>query len=141
MKRAFKRISLPKPAVSSGERDSSIALINVVFLLLVFLLVAGSFRPSIPDGFEWTETRSELGRGVIEGHIVLDGAGKVWNRGEEVTLEELAELLGNTGDGAGSITVLVDRRAKIGHLSALTDTLRNAGVGAIRIIALEAGAP
>ncbi|MEO0980753.1 MAG: hypothetical protein AAFY24_26070, partial [Pseudomonadota bacterium] len=81
MKRYTKPIHLPKP-LPSRSADSSLALINVVFLLLLFLLVSGTLRPPLPDAFEWAETTETDGEGEVRNTLVLTRAGALWFEGE-----------------------------------------------------------
>ena len=92
MKRYTKPIHLQelKP---HRRADSSLALINVVFLLLLFLLVSGTLRPPLPEGFDWAETQQNDGSGKLEGSLVLDRAGTVWFDGEVLAYDDLGPFL------------------------------------------------
>ncbi|MEL7526394.1 MAG: hypothetical protein AAFN16_11515, partial [Pseudomonadota bacterium] len=108
MKRYTKPIHLPKP-LPSRSADSSLALINVVFLLLLFLLVSGTLRPPLPDAFEWAETTETDGEGEVRNTLVLTRAGDLWFEGE--VLDE-AGVDGFFADLAGhkrTLSVQVDR--------------------------------
>lgn len=136
--RSRKRISLPKPTVVSGARDGSIALINVVFLLLVFLLVSGTARPLLPADFQWTTTSQQGAGGRPEGDFVVDRKGQIWSGDRLLSEADLDRMIAEAGGTAGNVTVLVDRRAKVGDLFALSELLRNNGKGTMTLITVEA---
>lgn len=140
MKRYSKPIHLPKP-VAGLKRDSSLALINVVFLLLVFLLVSGTLRPTLPEGFEWAETSSDNGAGSSQGSFVLDREGQMWFDGKQLTGSDLETLLPELTGSAGRLIVQVDKRADMAAIAGLADRLKAAGLSKLTLITVEAGQP
>ncbi|WP_306146101.1 biopolymer transporter ExbD [Roseibium sp. MMSF_3412] len=140
MKRYTKPIHLPKP-LPGRSADSSLALINVVFLLLLFLLVSGTLRPPLPDAFEWAETTETEGEGQVRNTLVLTRTGDIWFEGE--ILDEagfdgfLADLAGRTE----TLSVQVDRHAKMEDLGRLATRMRTAGVKGLSFVTIEAENP
>ena len=137
MKRYTKPIHVPKP-LAHRRADSSLALINVVFLLLLFLLVAGTLRPPLPDKFEWAETKSESGEGNIQNSLVLTSSGSLWFGGDELDDHGLSEFLAEASGSIESMSVQVDRRAKMRAVATLAQRLRAAGVKKLSFITIEA---
>ena len=140
MKRYTKPIHLQelKP---HRRADSSLALINVVFLLLLFLLVSGTLRPPLPEGFDWAETQQNDGSGKLEGSLVLDRAGTVWFDGEVLAYDALGPFLEARQSDRTHMVVQVDKRARMEAISALADRLKAGGVKRLTLMTVEAGAP
>ncbi|MBG6205437.1 biopolymer transporter ExbD [Roseibium album] len=140
MKRYTKPIHVPKP-LAHRRADSSLALINVVFLLLLFLLVAGTLRPPLPDEFEWAETSSESGKGNIQNSLVLTRSGSLWFAGTELDEQGLIDYLAQSPEFKNNMSVQVDRRAKMEAVAQLAQQMRSAGVKNLSFIAIEANEP
>jgi len=54
-----------------NAREPTIALINVVFLLLVFFMIAGSIAPPLSNSVQLAETRDLEGREPLRGIVLL----------------------------------------------------------------------
>lgn len=120
--------------------DSSLPLINVVFLLLLFLIVAGTLRPPLPEDFAWAETRQNDGAGNIRGGLVLTREGEVWLDGEPLDREGRADFLRQAAELGGALSVQVDKRALTQAVAALAAEARAHGVARLSLITVEAGA-
>lgn len=140
MKRYTKPIHVPK-AIKHRAVDSSLALINVVFLLLLFLLVSGTLRPPLPDEFEWAETTAEEGSSDIQSSLVLTQSGKLWFAGSELDEDGLSDYLASKVDGAGPLSVQVDRRARMEYVAELARRLRSKGVRNLSFVTIETDQP
>lgn len=140
MKRYTKPIHLQelKP---HRRADSSLALINVVFLLLLFLLVSGTLRPPLPEGFDWAETQQDNGSGKLDGSLVLDREGTVWFDGEILTDEDFGPFLEAWTPDRSRMVVQVDKRTRMEAVSALAGRLKAGGVKQLTLMTVEAGAP
>ncbi len=120
-----------------------IPLINIVFLLLIFFMLAGTLTP--PEPFSVEPPQSERGEGAdarLEGVILLgpDGAiafeGETLEGGDEALravvgrrIEAEADLeLQLRADGAASATRVMD----------VMDRLREAGAERVRLITVRA---
>ena len=140
MKRYTKPIHLPKP-LAHRPADSSLALINVVFLLLLFLLIAGTLRPPLPEDFEWAETNAEDGRGDIQGSLVLTRSGEIWFDGTRLDEEATNDLLQGLGEETDRMSIQVDKRSKIEKIAKLADKLRLHGFRHLTLVTIEAEQP
>ncbi|GAA0781642.1 hypothetical protein E1180_21205 [Roseibium denhamense] len=140
MRRYTKPIHLPKPPPSRPP-DSSLALINVVFLLLVFLLVSGTLRPPLPDAFEWAETASKTGGGPLQGSFAIDRDGSIWFAGEMIGAEDIVTTVPLAGSGNGTLTVQVDRRAPMAAIAKVTARLEGSGITALSLVTIDAEGP
>ncbi|WP_420415065.1 biopolymer transporter ExbD [Roseibium sp.] len=137
MKRFSKPIHLPE-LIKGPKRDSSLALINVVFLLLVFLLVSGTLRPPLPNEFDWAETTSDNGGGTLQGSLVLDRTGGIWLGAEKLSDPEIDKLLADLAVGGGKLSLQVDRRAQMSSVSAVAKRAKEFGLKTLSLITVEA---
>lgn len=140
MKRYTKPIHLPQ-AMAHRSADSSLALINVVFLLLVFLLVAGTLKPTLPEGFAWAETTSEAGTGSIQGSLVLARTGEAWFEGERLDTAQLEAFVAKASEETDKLAVQVDKRTRMDAVAALANTLRANGIKHLTLVTVEADEP
>lgn len=107
-------------------------LINVVFLLLAFFLVAGTLAARPPEGLALVSL-SEGAPAPLPGVVVLEaGGGRRWPAG----VADAAELVATLPPGAGAVArILPDRAAPATALLALAQELRAAGAAQVRIVA------
>lgn len=124
------------------REENLVPLINVVFLLLIFFLVAGALRPFATHGVEPAATSSiEAGADPANPIVVaLDGTIRV--SGAVVGLDGLA---GHLGALAGSVPptlhIVADRRLPAGLMLEIVESLGAAGIRDIRLVTIhEAGA-
>ena len=140
MKRYTKPIHVPK-VMAHRAADSSLALINVVFLLLLFLLVSGTLRPSLPEEFEWAETTAQEGSGSLHGGIVLTRSGEVWYQGMRLDQSALEQVLLEVVVTVDRLPVQVDRETRVEAIAELAEKARAAGIGRLSLVTVEAGRP
>jgi len=140
MKRYTKPIHLQE-LIPHRRADSSLALINVVFLLLLFLLVAGTLRPPLPEGFDWAETTKSEGASDIQGGLVLTREGGSWAGGEQLDDESLTAFLEETAQMTDRLTVQVDKRTRIEAIAALASKARRSGLQSLSLVTVEADNP
>ncbi len=137
MKRYTKPIHVPQ-VTGHRREDGSLALINVVFLLLLFLLVAGTLKPSLPEDFAWAETTVDTGSGNIQGSLVLTQEGEVWFEGRSLGEDDLRAFLESALSVSDRLSVQVDKRARMESVARLADRLKAGGVGHITLVTIEA---
>lgn len=140
MKRYTKPIHLQE-LIPHRKADSSLALINVVFLLLLFLLVAGTLRPPLPEDFAWAETINQDGTSNIQGGLVLTRDGAVWADGRQLNDKDLEAHLKTVAGASDRLTVQVDKRARMEAVAALAALARSSGLQALSLVTVEAGGP
>ena len=127
----MKRLYQPK-FTSTGSRDSEenvLPLINIVFLLLIFFLMAGAI--TTPDIFEVSPPSNnespELG---TERVILMAKDGRYAYENTEVSLDDLPALIraaaGN--NAAQKFKIKADASVHSGKVIAVMEMLRNAGV-------------
>jgi biopolymer transport protein ExbD len=140
MKRYTKPIHLQE--LSPHRRaDSSLPLINVVFLLLLFLLVSGTLRPPLPEDFAWAETSRDEGTGNIRGGLVLTRNGQVWSEGQLLESGDLPAFLLQAARTSDLLTVQVDKRAAMEAVADLAAQARTSGISRLTLVTVEADGP
>ncbi|WP_071795173.1 ExbD/TolR family protein [Natronohydrobacter thiooxidans] len=121
------RRALIQTARPHGE--PTIALINIVFLMLIFFLIAGSLAPR-PDSDVALVSLTEIKTEPPSDALVMLADGSLRHAGETLTREDALVRFGDTAH----VRLLPDRDAPAGELVALAQTLRAAGVAELVIV-------
>jgi biopolymer transport protein ExbD len=140
MKRYTKPIHVPE-VISHRAADSSLALINVVFLLLLFLLVSGTLRPPLPEDFDWAETTAETGSSNIQGSLALAQNGEIWFQGAPLDDVEFQKFLGEAEGRTDRLTIQVDKRAKMEAVASLAAKFKSTGIKHLTLVTIEVNQP
>jgi len=126
----------PAPQKTPRRRpDPTITLINVVFLMLTFFLIAGTLAPSLPDKVRLVRL-AEVDPINAPDLLALDAEGRILWQGREATPQEYAATLTRVGIAR----ILPDRDAPAAAVVALARDLRNAGATDVRLMT-ERGVP
>lgn len=110
------------------RRDSTIPLINVVFLMLVFFLIAGTVAPPLDPNLNLVQTNDLEGREPPDA-LVLHADGRLSFRGQAVTPD--THLLEND---TGPIRIVPDRDVSAQRLMEVTSALRRAGAPSLILV-------
>lgn len=129
--------------LSSGrrqhERDDLIPLINVIFLLLIFFMIAGtlSHRPSVEVSF--VETAVSPATQPPQDTLIVTADGTAYYEGSPVAPEDLESVLATDGtlDREAPFPVVVDRAVTMSALKPISDGLKRSGLARLRIITLN----
>ena len=114
------------------KREPTIALINIVFLMLVFFMVAGTLAQPPEPGLTLVETRDLEGRAPPDA-LVIHPDGRLAYRGEPV--EDAARFLSRLDEKArDTIRIVPDRNAPAERLVTLGRDLRAAGAKRVLIV-------
>ncbi len=123
-------------ALTQTERPRSeptIALINIVFLMLIFFLIAGSLAPR-PESDVALVSLPGITTEPPSDALVMLADGSLRHAGDTLTPEAALVRFGDTA----RVRLLPDRDAPAGELVALAQGLRAAG-GAELVIVTERG--
>ncbi|MGF1553318.1 MAG: ExbD/TolR family protein [Paracoccaceae bacterium] len=122
---------LSRPPRRQDDEERVLPLVNIVFLLLIFFMLAGRLAPS--DPFEVEPARSERAERAEErpstllvgtgGRLALDGA----------VVDEAALIGRLAGASARRLVVRADARVEADRLVRLFGRLRGVGVAAIEL--------
>ena len=118
------------------QREPYGPLVDVVFLLLVFFLLAGTLEPLRP--LEVNPPESEQADLADSGalKILLDAEGRIAVAGEVLEVEALATVLGEREDRETprSVQVEADGMAAAGAVLALLEQLRALGFARLELV-------
>ena len=117
-----------RPAPQRRVRDSTIALINVIFLMLIFFLIAGTVAPPLDPDLELVNTDGLEGREPPDA-LVMHKDGTLSFRGSPV--EPAAYMAGH---GDGPVRIVPDRDAPGPRLIDVTGSLRRLGAPSVILV-------
>ena len=112
-------------------REPTIALINIVFLMLVFFMVAGTLAPPLERDLSLVRTDDLEGRAPPDA-LVIHADGRMAYRGTEQT-DVGSYVAGLERDALEAIRIVPDRDLPAADLVALGRELRRAGAGRVII--------
>ena len=121
---------LPRPRPRT-RAEPTIALINIVFLMLIFFLIAGTLAPPLDPDLRLVSIR-DLDGAVPPDALVLSAAGEVRFRG--AATDPATHVAGLSAEARATIRIVPDRAAPAGALVTLAGALRDAGAGRVVIV-------
>lgn len=121
-----------KPRARS-DREPTIALINIVFLMLIFFLVAGSLTPPLDTGLTLVRTADLEGTAPADA-LVVHADGRLSWRGAEMATPE-AFLSHQPDEVRARVRVVPDRDLPAAELVRIGRLLRSAGAERVVIVA------
>ncbi|WP_138469292.1 biopolymer transporter ExbD [Poseidonocella sp. HB161398] len=127
------RRRLPAPRRAS---EPTLALINIVFLMLIFFLVAAQLARPLERGLQLVETADPRTVAPPDA-LVLGADGGIRFRGQAATAESAYALLAGEG-AAETVRVMPDRAAEARRVVALAGALKALGAGRILIVTGQA---
>ncbi len=110
------------------KRDSTIPLINVVFLMLVFFLIAGTVAPPLDPTLHLVQTSDLEGREPPDA-LVLHADGSLSFRGQSTAPD--AHI---AASGTGPTRIVPDRDVPAQRLMEVTGALRRAGATSVILV-------
>lgn len=116
----------------ASRREPTIALINIVFLMLVFFMVAGTLTQPLDRDLRLVDTAELDGRAPVDG-LVLHADGRMSHGGAALAsaTDYLAAL---ESDAPGTVRVIPDRALPAGVLVAVARELRAGGAERVLIV-------
>ncbi|MDO6591228.1 biopolymer transporter ExbD [Loktanella sp. D2R18] len=115
-----------------AQSEPTIALINIVFLMLIFFMIAGALAPTLDDEIKLIAT-DELDGRAPPNTAVLREDGTLYLRGEAVTVEQ-AIAASETGENGRDIRLVADRAVPANLLMERVGELRAAGATSVWIV-------
>ncbi len=114
------------------NREPTIALINIVFLMLIFFLVAGTLAAPLDKDLSLVRTAEIEGTTPADA-LVIHADGRMSHKG--IAVASAAEFLGQLPpEGLVRVRVVPDRDLPAGQLVALGRALRSAGAQQVAIV-------
>lgn len=132
------RFEPPRPR---NDEERVLPLINVVFLLLIFFMLAGRIAAS--DPFEVAPPRS-ASEGAVQRHdmlVLIDAEGRLALDGEIMTKAALQEAVADriASNRQVRVRLKADGRAEAAGVVALMQTLRESGVERLKLLTVPEG--
>lgn len=119
-------------ARASTRREPTIALINIVFLMLIFFMVAGTLAQPLDKDLTLVDTSELEGRPPPDG-LVMHADGRMSYRGEPVASANT--FLAQQDEAAReAVRIVPDRDLPAAELVTLARQLRIAGAGRVLIV-------
>lgn len=114
------------------EREPTIALINIVFLMLIFFLVAGTLAAPLDKELRLVSTVNLEGSAPADA-LVLHADGRITHRGTEIT--SVADFVAGLPEVARArVRIVPDRELPAAVLVAQGRALRDAGAERVVIV-------
>ena len=131
---------LTRPRAKTDHEENLIPLINIVFLLLIFFMLAGRLAPSDPMALEPPHADVRQRAGTTQVLVSIGATGQISLGGEPLAPEALAEPLGATwSEDARVLQIKADAALDAADFIALLDRFRAAGAEEIELLTLPRG--
>lgn len=114
------------------QREPTIALINIVFLMLVFFMVAGTLAQPLDPALKLVRTQDLDGRAPPDA-LIVHATGQLDYRGE-VQEDAAAFVSGLSEEQRGIVRLVPDRDLPASELVALTRALQQAGARKVMLV-------
>ena len=119
------------PSASKARKEPDLTgVINIVFLILIFFVIAGSLRPYSARDIKLAKTVANESQSGISAPLVVHADGRIVYRGGEVVIDELEGVLAGDDrrDGSRPLVIVADHRLDAGRMLDVLAKVRAAGV-------------
>lgn len=114
--------------LKQSKRDPSIALINIVFLMLIFFLIAGTLAAPLDADLQLVETSNLEGREPPDA-LVLRADGTLSFRGALTDTQQYMQA-----HAEGPVRIVPDRKSSAQRLVEVASELRGYGASAVILV-------
>lgn len=119
---------------SSGE-ENIVPMINVVFLLLIFFLLAGTLTQRPPFDLEPVATTLQPPGEAPENGLYISAGGDLFFQGSAISLDALSVRVASADiSSKAALDVIVDRRLTGEKLFPVMEALSKSGLAKIRLV-------
>lgn len=119
--------------------DGTLPLINIVFLLVLAFMMAGTIAAPLPSDFD--PLRSEAGKQADAGPtletLTVNRSGLFSREGREISVSDVDLLFGEISISKSDLEFRVDARAPANAVIALLGSAERAGIKDVQIITLS----
>jgi biopolymer transport protein ExbD len=130
----------PRPKPTRDSEANLIPLINIVFLLLIFFMLAGRLAPTELMALEPPRSDSLRSAQVTTLVVLVDQSGQIRLEGETLDEETLAERIAlHLADGPQPLQIKADAALDAMQLLDLLERLRAAGAEELDLLTLARG--
>ena len=117
--------------------DQLIPLINIVFLLLIFFLVAGQVEQQSAQAVQPPVLDQESLSQRLDKHFLVTSAGDIFYGGEQIRLQQLDSFVEKQATNLDEIIVKADRNITAEKLSPLLRALNTTSSQKIRFVTVS----
>lgn len=116
-------------------REPTITLINIVFLMLIFFLIAGTLAPPLDPDLSLVSTRDLEGREPPDA-LVIGASGLTTYRGQPMGAAAYVAQMGDLDaiDGITTVRIVPDRELAAHHLLEVGRALQEAGADKVLLV-------
>lgn len=125
-----------EPSRTPSDDERILPLINVVFLLLIFFMLAGHLAASDPFHIEPPESASQDEPGPAAVVVLIGADGRIALDGVEVNEAGLKSGLAALADEGREVRVKADGTAPAIRVVAVMELMREAGVKTLRLLTI-----
>jgi len=120
------------------QPDGTLPLINIVLLLVLAFMMAGTFAEPLPPEFDPLRSEAEVPKQEVVQTVVLtmDAEGVLSREGINLTSDDLDALLGVLGRRDDVLEVRADARSPAVRVITLLRSAEKAGIPDVRIVTL-----
>ena len=133
---------MTEPLVCFRRRDKNddnmIPMINIVFLLLIFFMVAGHISADSREAIELPEAQRGQDAEPDTTRIAISASGGVSIAGTPASGQDLENWLSESRRDI-SVALMADKSLKAADLDPILDLFRQRGMAKIRLLTLEGG--
>ncbi len=125
-----------QPPRPKNHDERILPLVNVVFLLLVFFMLAGRLAVTDPFPVDPPESNSETTPPVGKVVVLVGADGRLAVDGDVVAETALADIVADRLDAGGEVPVELkaDANTDANRVIAVMEDLRDAGVSKLRLL-------
>ncbi len=126
-----------------GADENLIPLINIVFLILIFFLVASTLRSFDPAGLELSEAQAEVSADQGPNVLIAYADGRLALAGEDVAPEALAARLAAFSQAQPELPLLIapDRALPADALVEIAEAAQAVGIANVKLIVRKRDSP
>jgi len=130
-------LSVKSPRKKQSD-DALIPLINIVFLLLIFFMVAGSIQPSIPVELNHP-VAAQIDHPITAQpvQITLTLSNDIYWNDTKMSVEQFGQAIAK--DVPNSINLHVDQQVTAGYLDTVLNVIRQHQIATINLITQQTG--
>lgn len=126
-------MKLITPTRKSSSDDNLIPLINIVFLMLIFFMIAGQIEATMPLKVTPPAAGNEQSHQEADFTIFIDADGRLAFENELLSLEELTLTLRQQQIKDAHLALKADADLAVSRLSPVIDLLRETGAAQVTL--------
>jgi biopolymer transport protein ExbD len=130
---------VPIPRSHRTSEENVLPLINIVFLLLIFFMIAGALSVTAPFPLDPPATRAAAASEAPREGVAIGADGELAFGGDVIRLDQLGARVATwreESNGNALLSVRADEAAGTGHLLEVIEVLRDAGVESFRLLSI-----